>query len=84
MNFGVFFNLKRFFWGVKMAFLRKRYLNGPRQKLLPQIRSAGYWRPPNNIEHVREWIFIESSEYMSTFFKVVDHRVTALGQKSKW
>ena len=43
----------------------------------------GFWGPPANEAHLREWAFKEFYNYISEQFDVVDHRVTNLAQATQ-
>lgn len=71
-----------------MAYLERisfRYLvlSTPDRGLLYWPWQRGYWGPPDNITHQREWTFLEFSRYVSSFFEVIDHRITSLAQRTQ-
>ncbi len=43
----------------------------------------GYWGPPRNPAHQREWSYREFRGYLAPHFKILDHRVTNLGQATQ-
>lgn len=55
-------------------------LSTPDRNLVYKPSDEGYYGPPRNEAHVREWNYKEFGEYISTHFNVIDHRVTNLGQ----
>lgn len=52
----------------------------PDRDLRYRFGMKGYWGPPGNVGHVREWNSKEFRTYLSRFFDVVDSRVTNLNQ----
>ena len=40
----------------------------------------GFWGPPINPAHLREWTFKEFRQYVSQHFDIVDHRITNAAQ----
>lgn len=45
--------------------------------------NRGYWGPPKNKSHQREWSYKEFHNYISMFFDVIDHRVVNLAQATQ-
>ena len=54
-----------------------------RNLLYKKWYQAGYWGPPRNKAHQREWAFKEFRRYMANHFVVIDQRVTNLGQATQ-
>ncbi|GJL64528.1 MAG: hypothetical protein NPIRA04_31820 [Nitrospirales bacterium] len=68
-----------------LAFIKRisyHYLvvSTPDRSLIYRPWQRGYWGPPNNKAHQREWNFDEFYKYLSAHFDVIDHRVTNLQQ----
>jgi hypothetical protein len=55
-------------------------LSTPDRGLLYKPWQRGFFGPPTNQTHVREWTFREFHEYISLHFHIIDHRVTNLRQ----
>lgn len=55
-------------------------LSTPDRSLIYKPWSKGYWGPPNNPAHQREWNFDEFRKYVSVHFDIIDQRVTNLHQ----
>lgn len=58
-------------------------LSTPERSLLYKPWNRGYWGPPRNRCHIREWTYKEFGEYISVHFDVIDHRVTNLEQRTQ-
>ena len=52
----------------------------PDRDLRYKFGSKGYWGPPGNVGHVREWNSPEFTKYLSSHFEIMDSRITNLGQ----
>lgn len=63
--------------GISYQFL---ILSTPDRNLIYKPWRKGYWGPPSNKAHQREWNFNEFGKYISAHFDVIDHRVTNLQQ----
>jgi len=63
--------------GIRYKYL---VLSTPDRGLIYRPWHKGYYGPPANKAHIREWNYKEFGEYIAQHFKVVDHRVTNLGQ----
>lgn len=48
----------------------------PSRDLLYRFWNWGYWGPPRNKHHVREWSFNEFRQYLSLSFEVIFHTIT--------
>lgn len=55
-------------------------ISTPDRRLIYKPWRRGYYGPPGNRAHIREWTYKEFGEYISIHFEVVDHRVTNLRQ----
>lgn len=55
-------------------------LSTPDRSLMFRPWHRGYYGPPRNIAHIREWSYKEFDKYISRHFDIIDHRVTNLGQ----
>ena len=51
-------------------------LSTPDRKLIYRPWKRGYWGPPRNKAHQREWTLPEFGRYISLHFDVIDHRIT--------
>jgi len=69
--------LLEFIKGISYQYL---ILSTPDRNLIYRPWKKGYWGPPNNKAHQREWTFDEFRKYISAHFDVIDHRVTNLHQ----
>jgi len=69
--------LIEFIKGISFKYL---ILSTPDRHLLHRPWRRGFWGPPKNPTHQREWSFDEFERYVSMNFTVVDHRVTNLRQ----
>ncbi|AEP30477.1 methyltransferase domain-containing protein [Brumicola nitratireducens] len=58
-------------------------LSTPDRDLVYPKTSVFQAGPPRNFAHQREWSFSEFADYVSTFFKVIDHRVTNYHQATQ-
>jgi hypothetical protein len=58
-------------------------LSTPVRNLLYRPWHAGFWGPPPNPAHQREWTFREFRRYIGGQFEVLDHRVTNLQQATQ-
>jgi SAM-dependent methyltransferase len=65
--------------------IRHRFLvlSTPARNLLYRPWHPGFWGPPANPTHQREWTFEEFGRYIRQHFDVVDHRVTNLQQATQ-
>ncbi|MBS3808959.1 MAG: methyltransferase domain-containing protein [Desulfobacterales bacterium] len=66
-----------FIKGIKFEYL---VISTPDRSLMHKPWKVKYYGPPKNKSHIREWTFNEFNRYISSHFKVIDHRVTNLGQ----
>ncbi len=66
--------------GIRYKYL---ILSTPDRALKHKPWKRGYFGPPKNRAHVREWTYQEFAEYISMHFDVIDHRVTNLGQRTQ-
>lgn len=55
----------------------------PARELVYRQDSPGFMGPPANTAHQREWTFKEFRRYIERSFRVLDHRVTNLGQATQ-
>lgn len=69
--------LLEFIKDIKYKYL---VISTPDKNLLYRPWRKGYWGPPINEAHIREWNYKEFAKYMSMHFDVIDHRVTNLAQ----
>lgn len=58
-------------------------LSTPERDLVYKPGEQGNYGPPRNPTHQREWNKSEFFSYISTFFHVIDHRVTNLEQSTQ-
>lgn len=68
---------------IKKISYKYLILSTPDRDLVYESSEEGYYGPPRNKAHVREWNFNEFAEYISRHFNVVDHRVNNLGQATQ-
>ncbi|PHS10673.1 MAG: hypothetical protein COA78_10965 [Blastopirellula sp.] len=47
------------------------------------IFQKGFWGPPRNEAHIREWNRKEFNSYISEHFNIIDHRVPNFGQRTQ-
>lgn len=57
-------------------------LSTPSRDLLYHFWNRGYWGPPKNKHHIREWSASEFREYVSQTLDVVLHTITNTEQKT--
>jgi len=55
----------------------------PRREMLYRFWNRGYWGPPKNKHHIREWSFSEFYQYISQSFDVFLHSITNREQKTQ-
>lgn len=55
-------------------------LSTPERNLFNKPWQRGFFGPPSNKAHIREWSYKEFAKYISRHFNVIDHRITNLGQ----
>ncbi len=72
--------LMTFIKGISFKYL---VMSTPDRHLLCRPWNRGYWGPPKNKSHQREWSYKEFHKYVSMFFDIIDHRVTNLGQSTQ-
>ena len=72
--------LMTFIKGISFKYL---VMSTPDRHLLYRPWDRGYWGPPKNKSHQREWSYKEFHKYVSIFFDVIDHRVTNLAQSTQ-
>jgi len=65
---------------IKNISFRFLVISTPDRSLLYKPWNKGFWGPPGNPAHQREWSFKEFYKYMASNFNVIDHRVTNLAQ----
>jgi len=65
---------------IKCISYKYLILSTPDRNLVYRPWHKGYYGPPKNQAHIREWNFKEFGEYISMHFNVIDQRVTNLGQ----
>jgi len=58
-------------------------LSTPDRHLFYRPWHRGFWGPPKNEAHQREWTFREFNRYISMHFRVLDHRITNLRQATQ-
>jgi hypothetical protein len=58
-------------------------ISTPNRDLLYRPWNIGYWGPPYNWSHMREWAYGEFREYLSQRFRVVDHRIPNFAQATQ-
>jgi len=58
-------------------------LSTPDRSLIYKPWNKGYYGPPENKAHVREWTFQEFRKYISSHFYIIDHRITNLCQSAQ-
>jgi SAM-dependent methyltransferase len=51
-------------------------LSTPDRSLLYGRRQQGWWGPPHNPGHVREWSFSEFGRYIGTRFRILEHVIS--------
>lgn len=68
---------------IKRISYKYLILSTPDRDLVYEPSEEGYYGPPRNMAHVREWNFKEFGEYISKHFNVIDQRVTNLGQATQ-
>ena len=69
--------LIQFIKNLKFTFL---VLSTPDRSLMYKRWQRGYYGPPRNPAHVREWTRYEFLKYISRHFDILDHQVTNLAQ----
>jgi len=65
---------------IKRISYKYLILSTPDRSLIYKPWNKGYWGPPKNPAHQREWSFDEFRKYISAHFDIIDHRVTNLHQ----
>ena len=55
-------------------------ISTPDRYLVYRPWQKGYFGPPKNKAHVREWSFREFGEYIAAHFEIVDHRISDMRQ----
>ena len=68
---------------IKTISYKYLVISTPERDLVYQPDQQGRMGPPANPAHVREWNFGEFGDYLSMHFKIIDHRVTNLGQATQ-
>ncbi len=68
---------------IKRIAYKYLVISTPDRNLLYHPWKRGYWGPPSNPAHQREWAFEEFGKYLSQHFTLVDHRVTNLYQHTQ-
>jgi hypothetical protein len=58
-------------------------ISTPSRNLLSRPWQKGFWGPPPNPVHIREWSFNEFHKYISIRFDIIDHRITNLAQATQ-
>jgi len=58
-------------------------LSTPDRSLLYGRRQRGWWGPPHNPGHVREWSFREFGAYVGSRFVILEHLVTNRAQATQ-
>jgi Methyltransferase domain len=69
-----------------LSALRVKYLilsTPARNVLYKRWWRTGYWGPPRNPAHQREWSFKEFRHYIGRHLPILDHRVTNLAQATQ-
>jgi len=51
-------------------------LSTPDRSLMYGHRQRGWWGPPHNPWHIREWSFSEFAGYVSARFRIIEHVIT--------
>ena len=52
----------------------------PARNRVYRLWQKGYWGPPQNLAHMREWTEGEFRRYLGQHFRVIDQRITNLQQ----
>ena len=68
---------------IKKMKFKYLVLSTPDRDLVYEDGSEFLNGPPRNLAHIREWSFDEFKEYISKHFKIIDHRVTNMGQSTQ-
>jgi hypothetical protein len=58
-------------------------LSTPDRSLLYGRRQRGWWGPPHNPGHIREWSFGELAGYIAARFRIIEHVVSNRAQATK-
>lgn len=58
-------------------------MSTPSRNLLYCPWQRGFWGPPRNPSHLREWSFNEFHKYVSTHFDVIEHTITNSSQATQ-
>ena len=72
--------LMRFITSCTYRFL---VISTPDRSLLYRPWQRGYYGPPRNRAHVREWTFREFRRYLSPHVRILIHRITNLAQHTQ-
>lgn len=68
---------------IKKITFKYLVISTPVRNLIYRPWNKGYYGPPRNDAHIREWNYKEFVDYISKHFKIIDHRVTNLGQATQ-